>query len=41
MIVVNPPFTLEGEFRTLLPPLAALLADSGRGGFRLDWIRGE
>ncbi|MDR3475570.1 MAG: 23S rRNA (adenine(2030)-N(6))-methyltransferase RlmJ [Devosia sp.] len=41
MIIVNPPFTLEGELGTLLPPLAALLADTGRGGFRLDWIRGE
>ena len=41
MILVNPPFTLESELQVLLPPLAALLADNGRGGFRLDWIRGE
>jgi 23S rRNA (adenine2030-N6)-methyltransferase len=41
MIIVNPPFTLEGELNTLLPALAAILADNGRGGARIDWIRGE
>jgi 23S rRNA (adenine2030-N6)-methyltransferase len=41
MIVVNPPFTLEDELRILLPELAGLLADGGRGGFRIEWIRGE
>jgi len=41
MIVVNPPFVLEAELRTLLPALAGILADAGRGDWRLDWIRGE
>ncbi len=41
MIVVNPPFTLESEMRTLLPELALLLGEDGRGDFALDWIRGE
>jgi 23S rRNA (adenine2030-N6)-methyltransferase len=41
MIVVNPPFTLEGELRVLLPPLAEVLADKGRGQWKLEWIRGE
>ena len=41
MVVVNPPFVLEEEMRVLLPALAGLLADEGRGRFRLDWIRGE
>jgi 23S rRNA (adenine2030-N6)-methyltransferase len=41
MILVNPPFTLESELQTLLPALAALLADDGKGGWRVDWIRGE
>jgi 23S rRNA (adenine2030-N6)-methyltransferase len=41
MIVVNPPFTLEDQLRVLLPALADVLADSGRGGWRVDWIRGE
>ena len=41
MIVVNPPFTLESELQVLLPALAALLGDSGRGRARLDWLRGD
>ena len=41
MIVVNPPFTLEAEMRTLLPPLAGLLAVEGRGGWKVEWVRGE
>jgi 23S rRNA (adenine2030-N6)-methyltransferase len=41
MIVVNPPYVLEAEMKTLLPPLAAALADDGRGGWRLEWVRGE
>jgi 23S rRNA (adenine2030-N6)-methyltransferase len=41
MIIVNPPFTLEAELRVLLPALAHHLADGGRGGWRVDWVRGE
>jgi len=41
MILVNPPFTLEAELKLLLPELAKILADNGRGGTRVDWIRGE
>jgi 23S rRNA (adenine2030-N6)-methyltransferase len=41
MIVVNPPYALEAEMQTLLPPLAKLLADEGRGGFRIEWVAGE
>lgn len=41
MIVVNPPFTLEGELRILLPALAQLLGDPGQGRHKLEWIRGE
>jgi 23S rRNA (adenine2030-N6)-methyltransferase len=41
MIVANPPYTLEGELRVLLPALAKVLADDGAGGHRLDWLRGE
>ena len=40
MILVNPPFTLEEELRVLLPALAEVLAQE-KGGFRLEWIRGE
>ena len=41
MIVVNPPYALEEEMKTLLPPLAALLADEGRGGFKIERVAGE
>jgi 23S rRNA (adenine2030-N6)-methyltransferase len=40
LIVVNPPWTLEGELKLLLPALAACLAP-GQGGYRLDWIARE
>src|SRR5690606_27128948 len=41
MILVNPPFTLEGELRILLPALAQLLGDPGLGRHKLEWLRGE
>jgi len=41
MILVNPPYTLEGELRVLLPALAQLLGDPGQGRHKLEWIRGE
>lgn len=41
MIVVNPPYALEQDMRVLLPALAELLADEGRGGFRIEWVAGE
>jgi 23S rRNA (adenine2030-N6)-methyltransferase len=39
LIVVNPPFALERELRTLLPALARLIAPAG--GSRLDWLARE
>jgi len=41
LIVVNPPFTLEAELQVLLPALAKVLGEEGRGNWRLEWIRGE
>lgn len=41
MIVVNPPFVLEEEMRTLLPVLAELLGVEGRGRWSVDWVAGE
>ncbi|MER8667896.1 23S rRNA (adenine(2030)-N(6))-methyltransferase RlmJ [Mesorhizobium sp. M1156] len=41
MVVVNPPFTLEGELRTLLPALHRLLALEQRSHWTLDWLAGE
>jgi 23S rRNA (adenine2030-N6)-methyltransferase len=39
LIVVNPPFPLESELRTLLPALVRLIAPAG--GSRLDWLASE
>jgi 23S rRNA (adenine2030-N6)-methyltransferase len=41
LILVNPPWTLEGELASLLPALAGLLGRDGKGGFNLDWLSGE
>jgi 23S rRNA (adenine2030-N6)-methyltransferase len=41
LILVNPPYTLEGELSVLMPELAGLLGRSGKGEFRLDWLAGE
>lgn len=41
MIVVNPPFTLEAELKVLLPELAGLLAEGGKGRVRMEWVAGE
>jgi len=41
LILVNPPWTLEGELSTLLPALAGILGRDGGGAFRLDWLAGE
>jgi len=41
LILVNPPWTLEGELSTLLPALAVVLGRDGKAGFSLDWLAGE
>ena len=41
MIVVNPPYVLEEEMRTLLPFLTEVLSDEDRGRCNIDWIAGE
>jgi 23S rRNA (adenine2030-N6)-methyltransferase len=41
LIIVNPPWLLEGELTTLLPELAMLLSSAQTGGFRLDWLAGQ
>lgn len=41
MAVVNPPYVLEAELRTLLPALAHILGEGRGSGWRIDWIRGE
>ena len=41
LLVVNPPFTLEGELRTLLPALHRLLAVGKPAHWSLEWLAGE
>jgi 23S rRNA (adenine2030-N6)-methyltransferase len=41
LIVVNPPWTLEGDLTVLLPQLASILFGAGRGEPRTDWLTGE
>jgi len=40
LIVVNPPWTLENEFVTILPELVNAIG-SRNSNYRLDWIAGE
>jgi 23S rRNA (adenine2030-N6)-methyltransferase len=39
LIIVNPPWVLEGELRLLMPHLVAVLGPGG--AHRLDWLAGE
>ncbi|MBX3529979.1 MAG: 23S rRNA (adenine(2030)-N(6))-methyltransferase RlmJ [Rhizobiaceae bacterium] len=41
MIVVNPPFVLEAEMRTMLPVLAQRLGQDGGGSFNLETLASE
>ncbi|WP_095086340.1 23S rRNA (adenine(2030)-N(6))-methyltransferase RlmJ [Mesorhizobium sophorae] len=41
LLVVNPPFTLEGELRTLLPALHRVLAVERPAHWSLEWLAGE
>lgn len=41
LVLVNPPWTLEGELTILLPALAGLLGRHGAGRYTLDWLAGE
>ncbi|WP_137933799.1 23S rRNA (adenine(2030)-N(6))-methyltransferase RlmJ [Mesorhizobium comanense] len=41
MVVVNPPFTLEGELRTILPALHKVLAVQQPADWSLEWLAGE
>jgi len=41
LLVVNPPFTLEGELRTLLPALHRVLAVEKPAHWSLEWLAGE
>jgi 23S rRNA A2030 N6-methylase RlmJ len=38
VVIVNPPWTLHEETKTILPALAAILGEGGQGRYKLDWI---
>ncbi len=41
LIVVNPPYPLETEMKTVLPVLARLLGDGKDATWRAEWLAGE
>ncbi|QRG04480.1 23S rRNA (adenine(2030)-N(6))-methyltransferase RlmJ [Xanthobacter dioxanivorans] len=41
LIIINPPFTLAEELRTLLNALAPLLSRDGKGRARVSWLTAE
>ena len=41
MILINPPWQLDQELRSLLPFLSDLLGEGGQGSSRLEWLHGE
>ena len=41
MVVVNPPFQLEAELRTMLPELAKVLAEQKGARWSVEWLAGE
>ncbi|PSJ61223.1 23S rRNA (adenine(2030)-N(6))-methyltransferase RlmJ [Pseudaminobacter soli (ex Li et al. 2025)] len=41
MIVVNPPYTLEKELKTVLPAMHALLAEEKGAAWSVEWLAGE
>lgn len=41
LIILNPPFTLQDEMRTILSALAPLLSRDGKGRARVSWLVGE
>ena len=38
IVIVNPPWTLERELKILLPALMSVLARTGKGDVRIDWL---
>lgn len=38
LLLVNPPWTLEGELQKIMPVLARLLGRNGPARYRLDWL---
>ncbi|MFG1361502.1 23S rRNA (adenine(2030)-N(6))-methyltransferase RlmJ, partial [Xanthobacter pseudotagetidis] len=40
-IIVNPPFTLADDLRTVLTALAPIISRDGKGRVRVSWLTGE
>jgi 23S rRNA (adenine2030-N6)-methyltransferase len=40
-VVVNPPYTLEGELRVLLPAMHKALAVEQPSRWTVEWLAGE
>lgn len=41
MILINPPWQIDGELEVILPWLWHVLAPEGRGGWRIEWLTPE
>lgn len=41
MVVVNPPYQLESELRTMLPVLNKILAEGAGASWSVEWLAGE
>ena len=41
MIVINPPWTLEGQMKQILPYLTQALVPEGTGSWKVNWITPE
>jgi 23S rRNA (adenine2030-N6)-methyltransferase len=38
LVIVNPPWTLDGRLKELLPQLHRLLSPEGLGGTSVEWL---
>ena len=41
IVVVNPPYQLEGELRIMLPVLGKILSERAGAGWSVEWLVGE
>jgi 23S rRNA (adenine2030-N6)-methyltransferase len=41
MVIINPPWHLDGQLQSLLPWLWKKLAVEGQGGYKVEWLVGE
>ncbi len=41
MLLINPPWQLDGTLAAALPRVAATLGEKGTGGWRLEWLKRE